>query len=168
MKLNSQEAFNKTLFDQLNDIADRIENGITIDNIEYFDEALINALKITSADGSTNNVVYGSDATINSYQIRTVKQVLAYLTTKRIESTVVSFNKWFDFKGGEISVPIPEGYSGFNSFVSFDHVKNEFFTNGLEERFGISKVASDKQLSIKVKYRSDYNIAGEVLFWRYK
>jgi len=168
MKLNSQEAFNKTLFDQLNDIADKVEQGLTIDNIEYFDTALINALKITASDGNSGNIVYGADSTINSFQMNTIKQIIAYLTTRRVESVVVTFNKWTSYIGAEISIPIPDGYSGYNSFITFDYVKNEFFTNGKEENQGMSKIVSEKQLSVTIKYRSDFNVSGEVLFWRYK
>ncbi len=123
MKLNSQEAFNKTLYNQLNDIADKIQNGISVDNIEFFDETLINALKVTSAEGSSS-IVYGDDSTINSYQMNTVKQVLRYMGTRKVETITVPFEKHFDDKGGEVSIPIPKGYSGYNSFVTLDYVKS--------------------------------------------
>jgi len=84
MKLGTQDAFNKTLYDQINKLADKIQSGISPDNFLYITDDLIDTLKRVEKY-ENENIPYDSNATINSYQVRELKQIIRYLKSMRTE-----------------------------------------------------------------------------------
>jgi len=175
MKLSTQQGFNKTLYNQINELADKIESGISADNFMYLTDEFIDVLKRTEKYDK-ENIPYDSQSTVNSYQVREVEQIIRYLRSMRVDL----YQEDISVKLEEqlTSFRVPDGYTAFRSFVRLDDNWGAFRSNdGDETDEGLSKSISGQNIHInryidgisydqaaKGKYRT---MKGTIFYWRY-
>jgi len=171
-KLISQSSFNRTVYDQLTSIYEKVVRGISVDNISYFDETLINAFKVVNAQGDSLNDI-STDGTINSYQMNTIKSIVRYLKGSRTELISKSFA--IDGEVCEATIIAPNGFDARNSFIVFsdscDRVVPISNDDGKETSAGIYKSISSTSINLKLNFTNlDYSgvLTGVCYFWRYK
>jgi len=175
MKLGTQDAFNKTLYDQINKLADKIQSGISPDNFLYITDDLIDTLKRVEKY-ENENIPYDSNATINSYQVRELKQVIRYLKSMRTELYTEDVNMRLEHQSTQFRAP--EGYSAHKSFLSMKYTYARFKSNAGEETDeGLRKTISGPNVEVHryvdgVSFGADpddfVRLYGTLYFWRYK
>jgi len=176
MKLGTQDAFNKTLYDQINKLADKIKSGISPDNFLYITDDLIDTLKRVEKY-ENENIPYDSNSTINSYQVRELKQIIRYLKSMRTEF----YSEEVDEKLSKSVTQFraPEGYSALKSFLYLNRAYATFkSSDGDETDEGLSKTVSGNNVELHryidgVSYdqanSSEFiSVYGTLYFWRYK
>jgi len=146
MKLGTQDAFNKTLYDQINKLADKIQSGISPDNFLYITDDLIDTLKRVEKYAN-ENIPYDSNATVNSYQVRELKQIIRYLKSMRTEIYSETVDE--KLKKSVTQFKAPEGYSALKSFLYGCGVYATFKSDGGDETDeGISKSISGNNVEL--------------------
>jgi len=175
MTLSSQESFNKSLYDHINRLADKIESGVTPENFMYLTDDLIDVLK-RSEKYLKENIPYDSDSTVNSYQVRELKQIIRYLKSMKTELYQEPFSAKLDEP--ITTFQTPDGYTPFKSFMRVDDNWDGFRSNGGSEvDEGVSKSISGQSIYLNrhivgISYDQAnkgrfHVIKGTVFYWRY-
>ena len=186
MRQVKNATFNKELLDRINRLKEVVENGVSPENIHYFNADLIRRARTLIS--LSDSPAWLDNTNINSIDISRINQIVRYLKLNKVDfrqnSTTVDILS--DENSFSYDFDVPDGFSPKNSFLLYDFdgevkpqdiiTKTYNESDSDENTLKMAIVRDEKRVNFSIKSSKDFETIGYpsglkirmvILFWRY-